>query len=157
MKKIFLQAIGTGLLLLFLFSCDKNRVFEAYQKVPQDGWHNDSLVIFEIPIDDTIQHHNLYVNVRNNVNYKYSNLWLFINISQEGESGITDTLEILLADPAGRWLGEGFGGIKTQQIDYKGNVFFPSSGIYSVGIQQGMRDEVLKGITDIGFRVEKTN
>jgi gliding motility-associated lipoprotein GldH len=104
-----------------------------------------------------LKNHNLYINVRNNINYKFSNLWLFIKINQPGQIAVTDTFELALALPNGKWLGEGFGGIKTQQISYKNNVFFPVPGDYRIDIQHGMRDELLDGIIDIGFRVEKVD
>ncbi len=155
MNKITFQIILSVFILTIFSACDKNLVFEKYQPIAESGWHKDSLAVFSIPITDTLQNHNLYINVRNDVKYKYSNLWLFIEINQPGKIGITDTLEILLADPTGKWLGEGFGGIKNRQIKYKGGVYFPVSGEYKINIQQGMRDELLEGITDIGFRVEK--
>jgi len=157
MNKIRFQIILAIFALTIFTACDKNLVFEKYQSIPENGWHKDSLVVFTIPIADTLQNHNLYIDVRNDVEYKYSNLWLFVELNQPGKTGITDTLEILLADPSGRWLGEGFGGIKTRQVRYKGGVYFPVSGEYKINIQHGMRDELLEGITDIGFRVEKVS
>ena len=157
MNKIRLQILITILVLTVFSSCDRNLIFEKYQPISENGWHKDSLAIFNIPVTDTLQNHNLYINIRNDIEYKYSNLWLFIEINQPGEIGIADTLELILADPKGKWLGDGFGGIKTRQVKYKGGVFFPVSGEYKINIQHGMRDELLEGITDIGFRVEKVS
>ncbi len=157
MRKITFHLLLFVLLLLLNGACDSNRVFEAYSKIPQVGWHKDSLVVFTIPVTDTLQNNNLYINIRNNMKYRYSNLWLFVTINQPGEIAVTDTFELLLAEPSGRWLGEGFGGIKTRQVIYKSGVFFPVSGEYEIAIGHGMRDELLKGITDVGFRIEKIN
>ncbi len=157
MRKIGFQLLFFGLILTLISACDKNRVFEAYKEIPQSGWHKDSLVVFTIPVTDTLQNYNLYINVRNDIEYNYSNLWLFIEITQPGEIAITDTLDLLLADPTGKWMGEGFGGIKTRQVIYKSGVYFPVSGEYKINIQHGMREELLERITDIGFRVEKMN
>lgn len=155
--KPFLQILIVGFLLTALYACDNNRVFEEYKPVFEERWHKDSILIFDIPITDTLQNHNLYINVRNDINYAYSNLWLFVNIQQPGGSAIRDTFEMALADPSGKWLGEGFGGYKTRQAIYRNNVFFPNSGNYVISIQQGMRDVELEGISDVGFRVEKMN
>lgn len=137
-------------------SCNNQAVFEKYQSLPQSGWHKDSLVVFEIPVIDSAENHNLLINVRNDVNYNYSNLWLFIEMEKPDGNLTKDTFEIALADPAGKWLGEGFGKIRTRQVVYRRNVSFPASGVYKVKIQQGMRHDVLPGINDIGFRVEKS-
>ncbi len=156
MKRFFQLLIG-GFLLIALWACDTNRVFEKYHPINETTWSQDSLVVFNIPVTDTVQNHNLYINVRNDINYNYSNLWLFINIEQPGGKAIKDTFEMVLADPTGKWLGHGFGGLKTRQVLYRSNVYFPQSGDYKISIQQGMRDSELKGICDVGLRVEKSH
>jgi gliding motility-associated lipoprotein GldH len=154
MNKLF-HFLIVGLFLIIFWSCDTNRVYDEFKPVFESSWHLDSLMVFEIPVSDTLQNHNLYINIRNDINYEYSNLWLFINIEQPEGTSITDTFEMVLADTSGKWLGDGFGGKKTRQVLYRRNVFFPISGVYKVSIQQGMRKNSLEGITDVGFRVEK--
>jgi len=155
--KRFFQLLFGGFLLIAFWACDTNRVYEKYYPINKTTWSKDSLVLFNIPVTDTVQNHNLYINVRNDINYNYSNLWLFINIEQPGGQAIKDTFEMVLADPAGKWLGHGFGGLKNRQVLYRNNVYFPHSGDYKISIQQGMRDSELKGISDVGLRVEKTH
>jgi gliding motility-associated lipoprotein GldH len=142
-------------ILSCLFACDSKRVFDKYQKIPESNWHKDSLIIFSIPVHDTLQNHNILIQIRNETTYKYSNLWLFVEIMQPGGEVLRDTFEIVLADPSGRWFGEGFGGLKTLQAIYRRNVYFPVSGEYTISLQHGMRDEILSGIHDAGIRVEK--
>ena len=77
MKQIFI--IGLGVLLIFgIISCDRKRVFEAYQTLDEKGWNKDSVVVFNVELTDTIRNHNLYVNIRNMGTYPYANLWLFL-------------------------------------------------------------------------------
>lgn len=155
MKKFAVQFLVVFFILISIFACNKNGVFGEYKTIPRAVWHRDSVVVFQIPVTDTLQNHNLYVNVRNDIEYKYSNLWLFINIIQPGDStSVTDTLEVTLADPTGKWLGKGFGGIKTSETLFKKNVFFPVAGDYQIQIKQGMRGQLLEGITEVGFKVE---
>lgn len=156
MKKIT-QILFLGGMLAVLSSCNLNLVFEQYQPVDQRNWNKDSLLIFNIPITDTTSNHNLFVSVRNDVNYSYSNLWLFITIEQPDGERLDDKFEMTLADPSGKWLGKGFGGIKTREVIFRSNVFFPVSGDYKISITQGMREDVLKGISDVGIRIEKAN
>lgn len=144
-------------LLLTLLSCDTNRVFDEYHPVFEESWHKDSVVVFDIPVTDTIQNYNLYLNLRNDINYAYSNLWMFVEIEQPNGAALKDTFEMVLADPSGKWLGEGFGGYKTREAIYRRNVFFPNSGNYKISIQQGMRDTELDGISDVGIKVETMN
>ncbi len=145
------------MLLVILSACDKTRVYDRFKEIPDSTWHKDSIVVFEVPVDDTLQNHNLLIQIRNETNYRFSNLWLFIEITQPDGGTVKDTFEVLLAEPSGRWLGEGFGGLKTRQIIYRRDVYFTVPGIYTVAIQHGMREENLEGIHDVGFRVEKTS
>lgn len=154
MKKTGFQILLLMLVLIVVMSCGNPGVFDQYKTIPANGWNKDSLLVFDVPISSTVQKHNLYISVRNDISYKYSNLWLFVEIVQPGNISHTDTFEITLADPAGKWLGDGFGGIKTREMVFKRNVYFPNSGIYQINIRHGMRNNVLHGITDVGFRVD---
>lgn len=151
---LLLLAIVTG---LGFTSCDKTVVFDKYKAIPEAGWHKDSLVVFNIPIEDTLQNYNLLINVRNETSYNFSNLWLFVEIMQPDSQMLKDTFEIVLADPSGKWLGDGIGGLKTRETVFRQNVELPVAGEYAVKLQHGMRQDLLKGIHDVGFRIEKAN
>lgn len=157
MRKKAFQFLYLGLFIALFVSCDTNRIFEEYYPINSGSWHKDSLVVFNIPINDTLQNNNLFINIRNDINYGYSNIWLFVNIQQPDGMAVKDTFEMVLAEPSGKWLGQGFGGLKTRQAMYRNNVYFPNSGEYKISIQHGMRNPILEGIRDVGFRVEKVD
>ena len=140
---------------ILLVSCDSRRVYDTYKKLPHSEWHADSLQFFSFNIYNTSQNHNLYFNIRNDRSYVFSNLWLFVKIIPPEGEVINDTIQFLLANHSGKWLGRGFTGIYTNQVPYRTHVFFPAEGSYTIQIQHGMRPTVLNGITHIGFRVEK--
>jgi len=136
-------------------ACDPGRAFDRYQKIEASSWHKDFPVTFHVPATDTIQNHHLLIQIRHETSYEYSNLWLFIEITQPGGKVMRDTFEIAMAEPSGRWLGTGLGNLKTRQANYKKNFRFPVSGEYTVSLQHGMREETLQGIHDVGIRIEK--
>lgn len=148
-----ISAIITGI----IFSCDSNRVYDEYKQVARSQWHKDSLFVFEFPVTDTVMHYNMFLNIRNEVKYQYSNLWLFVEIFQPGGMAVKDTFEIILADTSGKWLGKGLSGVRSHRTVYRRKVYFPSSGSYIIKIGHGMRPEVLKGIHDVGVRIEKVH
>ena len=154
-KQIFIYIAGI-LLITGIVSCDRKRVFEAYKTLDDNGWNKDSVVIFDVALSDTIKNHNLYVNIRNKGTYPYSNLWLFLSVGSPDGKMVTDTVEFSLAEASGRWKGSGIGDLHDNQILYKSSVYFPHKGNYTFHIKQGMRDNVLPGIRDIGIRIEKT-
>jgi gliding motility-associated lipoprotein GldH len=154
----FICQIGIlAIIVSVIFSCDSSRVYDEYRQVARSQWHKDSLFIFEVPVKDTVILYNLFLNIRNEVNYPYSNLWLFIEICQPDGIAVKDTFELILADPSGKWLGKGLSGIRSRQVVYRRNVYFPAAGNYFIKVSHGMRPEILMGIHDIGVRIEKVN
>lgn len=146
---------------IIFIGCDKDRVFDEYKSLPNQ-WNKDSVLTFTLKNIDSLQSYNLFINVRNNNDFEYSNLFLISEIQFPQGKVITDTLEYEMAAPSGEWLGTGFGDVKENKLWYKEQVQFPESGKYRVSIQHAMRKngnekgiENLKGITDIGFRIEK--
>ena len=145
------------LIILFLTSCDPARVYEKNIKIPDGIWHRDNIVRFELLVEDTIRSHNLYVNVRNTSLYPMSNLFLFITTTAPSGHSIRDTVEVILADDKGKWMGSGLGDIWDLQQLYKENVRFAQRGNYSFEYEQAMRMEKLPFIIDVGLRVEKAD
>lgn len=156
MKQFFFYLM-IFLLVTSLTSCDRKKVFESYYELNPNGWNKDSVVVFNVQLTDTTKNHNLYVNIRNKGTYPYSNLYLFLSVGAPDGSLLTDTVEFTLAEPSGKWKGSGIGGLHDNQILYKSSVYFPRKGKYKFMIKQGMRDNVLPGIRDIGIRIEKAN
>lgn len=143
-------------------SCDSNMVFDEYKTVPNQ-WHKDSIITFEVNPPDSTKTYNLFVNIRNTNAYKFSNLFLIVDMNFPNGKTIKDTLEYEMAKPNGELLGEGFTDIKENKLWYKEAVIFNEKGIYTINIQHAMRNngsvegvDELEGITDIGFRVEPT-
>ena len=138
-----------------LFSCDPKTVFDNYSRIEKPGWDKDSLKTFSVTVTDTLFTHNIYLNLRNRIDYNYSNIWLFIGVESPDGVSLKDTVQFSLADPSGRWTGKGFAGMKDNRFLYRNNVYFPHAGIYRFTVQHGMRQELLTGISDVGFRIEK--
>ena len=142
-------------LIIAFVACDTNRVFDDFYKVKTTGWHKDSVAVFNFEITDTTLNYDLFISSRNLENYPYSNLWLFVDVVAPDSSSIRDTIEYQMAEPNGKWIGKGTGGIYFIQNYYKSGVSFPINGMYKINIQHGMRGENLKGINNIGLRVAK--
>jgi len=146
------------LLLIFYFSltsCDSNRVFEENKEITDNTWSVSEKISFETTITDTISPHNFYINVRNADDYPYSNLYLFITTQFPNGKSSRDTLECILADDRGHWLGDGLGDLWDNRIPFKKNVRFPALGKYTFTLEQAMRIDQLPQISDVGIRIEK--
>lgn len=157
-NRLFLLLILT----ISLVSCDSKRVYDTYHSLP-NKWHKDSIISFKINPPDTIQPYNLFVNLRNTNDYPFKNLFLIVEMDFPHGKKVTDTLEYEMAKADGSLLGTGFSDIKENKLWYKEGVVFKESGEYILKVQQAMREngevdgvENLKGVTDVGFRIEKT-
>lgn len=142
----------TGLVLIM--ACGERALYDEAKALPQDGWDFRDTMDFSFVITDTSDIYNVYLHVRNEMQYSYSNLWIFVGTTAPNGATQRDTLELILADEAGRWLGKGTRSINTMLIPYMRNIKFPYLGIYSMGIQHAMRDTVLYHVHDIGVRIQ---
>lgn len=150
--------------VFLLMSCDAKREYDSYVAIPNSSWSKENKVAFEFDITDTISKKNVFINIRNNNDYEFSNLYLITNLKFPDGQEIVDTLQYEMADKSGKFLGTGFAETKESKLFYKENKVFPTSGTYKVEISQAMRKsgavngiENLDGITEVGFRIEKTN
>ena len=148
--------------LCLCFSCTDQLVYSEYSALEDAQWQRTDTLSFDLDVQDTLNVHNLYINLRNNEAYPFSNLFLITTF--RGPSGETavDTLEYTMAKPNGEWLGEGRGGLKESRLWFRENIVFPESGVYNLKVTHAMREngvveglEVLSGVTDLGIELER--
>ena len=145
-----------NLVSFFLFSCDSNKVFEQYIEVEDGIWKKENLAKFTVDVSDTINAHNLYINVRNKGDYSFSNIYLFVTIQGPDGGMSTDTVNCVLEDKHGKWLGKSIGSLWDLRLPYIGGFKFAQAGNYTFTYEQAMRvEDGLEGITDLGLRIER--
>jgi gliding motility-associated lipoprotein GldH len=142
--------------VVFFAACDSSRVFEENKVIENQLWNNKNKMVFYVNVDDTITPHNFYINVRNATDYPFSNLFLFMETRYPQGTYSKDTLECVLADNTGKWLGDGSGDIWDNQILFRKNFKFKRKGKHVFSLEQAMRLENLPQILDIGIRIEKS-
>lgn len=150
--------------LSFLISCDSNRIFDEYVTINNSSWKNQDTISFKLPIKDTISAQNLFINIRNNNDYKYSNIFVITEILAPNQFATIDTLQYEMADETGKWLGDGFSDLKENKLFFKENYVFQKNGEYTIKIIHAMRNsketkglDALDGITSVGLRIESVN
>lgn len=143
-----------GVLLISLASCDRARVYEGSKEIGS-LWFKDSLARFEVNVQDSVSINNILVTVRNTSSYPYKNLFLFVTTVAPSGVYVRDTMECLLANDEGKWLGKGFAKYWDHRFPMRKMVKFPEKGIYAITIEQGMRLDELPGIHDVGVRIER--
>ena len=150
------------LVLILMFSCDDIIEFNQYKTLENSFWKSGEKIEFAFEVKDTILPKNLYINIRNNNDYEFSNLYIITELKFPNNTLVIDTLQYEMADISGMFLGNGFSEIKENKLFYKERKVFPLAGKYVLNIRHAMRKngevnaiENLNGIQDVGFSIEK--
>ena len=143
-------------------SCSNNDAVTGGVLSVGNTWDKGELASFEIIELDSLQAYNVYLNLRNNHLYPYNNIYLIVSLEYPNGKQDVDTLQYRMAYPNGKWMGQGVGSIKESLLWYKEDFKFIEKGNYKLTIEQAVRkngqlegDSMLKGITDVGYRIEK--
>lgn len=128
---------------------DDNR-FSAFADIPESGWLYSEPVEFvpDTLRDSTVADGRLYVSVRHGQEYLYRNLWLEVSYADTDSSRRCDTLDIELADIAGRWTGRGMG-LSMEVLDSVPGSY-PLAVRRPLRVRHIMRIDTLAGIERIG-------
>lgn len=93
--------------LLLMAACDHDVVSEQIAEVKGEKWKASEVVKCEFDIEDVEAYYTMELEVRNTVDYPYRNLYLFVDIETPDTMKYSDTVQLFLADNAGRWYGKG--------------------------------------------------
>ncbi len=146
-----LRSVTLSLMVLAFMSCTHKPVFSSYKAISNQSWDADSVVCFNVDIEDTTLAVQLILQVRHNDNYPYQNMWVFVDKTSPDHHTTTDTIEFYLADQRGRWLGSGAGNVRLMPVLIDEHYTFPVKGVYNFAVRHGMRTTQLQGIQDIGI------
>lgn len=149
-KKLFIPLFFIGL----LWGCTDSAVIDTNQAVTGRNWSYNEKVRIPVTIEDTNKGYNLYFNLRHTGDYKYANIFVLIHETGPDKKRKTERKEFQLAYPDGEWLGSGSGNMNSYQLLFRKNYRFPQKGTYLFEVEQNMRDNPLREISDVGLRVE---
>ena len=80
------------LLSLCCFGCSDKVVHHEYVALNNGVWNKSASVDFDIVVSDSLTAHNVFLNIRNDDRYEFSNLFLIVQLrSPDGNTQI-DTL-----------------------------------------------------------------
>ena len=142
------------LLILLLWGCDSNRVFEEDTSFTEKQWHMDYMPAFEFMIEDAAAK-NIILKFRSDLEYPYQNIYItYFLMDAQGNELDSKLVNIPLFDEiSGKPLGDGNSVYQYAQEILSGYKF-PGSGKYSIKLAQYMRSETLDGVYSVGIRVE---
>lgn len=162
MRRTF-TILSLSILTTLFCSCSNNVVYSQYERFDENkGWAKSYQPVFSYDNKDTLQLCDVYINVRNAESYPFRNLFMFLHTTDPKGIKTTDTIECVLADEKGKWLGSGLGDLYDNTIMYKKNTRFRHLGAYKFSFEQAMRYgdknviDPLPLIMDVGLTIEKS-
>lgn len=148
------RIFGTLILLgMFLVSCGKQSYFEKVYSFDGNEWKQNVKPKFVVDIKDISKPYNFIVTIRTTTDYKYSNLWMYMNTkTPTGEKG-REPFQMYITNPDGTWIGKKTGTVVENALYFKKRKL-PKKGKYTFVIEQGITESIVDEILDIDFRVE---
>ena len=156
-----LNKIVIAFVLTVSISCTSQGGFTHYESVAKEGL-SPRPVVFKIPssaLKESPQ--NLFIRIRNNTEYKFSNIFLIASLKAGDQQVLQDTLEYAMAAKDGSWLGIGFTELKESKLWWKKGIKIPTERPVQIEISQAIRDNgsangvsELKGIVSVGISIE---
>lgn len=147
------------LLISMIFCCCSNEIGFYEFKDFSDGWKSSETVTFIINKTPDLEG-DVFINLRNDNNYMYSNIFLITSLIKDGVEIRKDTLEYLMTDKKGKFLGNGFGNVKESILYWQEDYPFSSKSKYSLSMNHAVRKngkqfgmKVLPGILSVGVSI----
>lgn len=148
-------------LITINFGCIPEKGYTFYKSVSNEGLGFNPL-IFKVPegiVNSSKK--NIFLRLRNNNEYPYSNIFLLASLRSGEDKIYDDTLEYAMASADGTWLGSGFNEIKESKLWWQGGVILPNEKPLIIEVSQAVRNNgdqegvsKLKGIISIGISIE---
>ncbi|HTN39096.1 MAG TPA: gliding motility lipoprotein GldH [Arachidicoccus sp.] len=143
------------LTLLSLAGCSHHTLRqEQLVNIPKMEWSHKFAPWLDLEIDDSTVLYNVFAVVRHTEAFKYSNLLLSYSLIRPGDSAVVKHINLPLADSHGAWLGDTLGTTIETRIRLNETPLRLGSGNNAFILAQQMPDEPLKGIVNIGIRLE---
>jgi gliding motility-associated lipoprotein GldH len=157
LKNKALCALLCVFLAIAYTSCDHREIYYNFRELKNTEWAQNDTLFFDI--DSTLfelnRPYRMSIEVTNNVNYPYQNIWFFVQMNLENDSTFSNiSKEYLLADEFGKWKGSGFGSLYQLSLPMD-DIVFKEKRNYRVKIEHGMQDEPLTGIEKLGIKISK--
>jgi len=138
--------------------CLRAPYYQKEASIPQYAWTYAFKPSFAFDITDTESTYQPYFLIRHSQAYPYANIWMWVYIKSPVDSiPKKERVNIVLAEPGGKWLGRGMGEIYEQRIriEFSDSLKFNHKGTYTVSMEQNMRINPLPDIMNVGFSLVK--
>ena len=152
----YFKAILFCSIIASISSCKPDYYFEGSAEMDQNIWTYANKLSYTIPIRDTQEVYNIYLNIDHSTEYAYQNIYLMVHTQYPSGKKISERLPIDFADKTGLWYGKCNKEFCQLSVNLQKDAFFDAVGDYTISIEQFMRVDSLPGIKNVALVLEDT-
>lgn len=143
------------IIMLVCLSCQHREAYYRFSELKDAKWSSGDTLVFNIDSTtlNTNTAYDISVELVNNTDYPYQNLWLYIQDDLEGNKFSSCQKQYEMIDHTGKWYGSGFGSIFQLSLMHQKRIVFTQKQNRVIKIVHGMRDEPLVGIEKVGIKI----
>lgn len=155
MKKNLFRFILAASLSCLLYACTTIDLYEKTVTIPQHAWKSNFKPSFDFTIKDTTSLYRIFLVLRHNEKYSFSNIYLNLYVKGPGQdSTLKIQKDLTLATNEKGWLGTGMDDIYEHRIELAEKQSL-KAGTYTFTLEEIMREDPLQNVLNAGIRLEK--
>lgn len=148
MRNFFVLLFISGIFL----SCSEQPYYDKAYSFKDKTWSQRVKPSFTVDIKDVNKAYNFIITLRTTTDYKYNNLWVFLNTTTPDGIKAREPFQIIVTNPDGSWAGSKTGTIVENYLPFKGRKL-PAKGKYTFTLEQGITEKEIDEVLDIGLSV----
>ena len=150
MRKIVAVFFG----LFLIVACSNLPTYEKAYTFKDKVWKQNVKPVFVVDIQDTTKAYNFTLTLRTTTDYKYSNLWVYLNTKTPKKQTAREAFEIKTTYPDGTWIGTKTGTIVEHTLNFNKRKL-PQKGEYVFILEQGITQSLVDEVLDVSLIVEE--
>ncbi|WP_254827132.1 gliding motility lipoprotein GldH [Lewinella sp. JB7] len=140
---------------LLFSSCGPEVTFREEVNFGSGHWSYTDSVAFVFPVADTTGRYDLVLSVDHGTEFAYQNFYVNLRTHLPSGEVLTQNLSLQLANTFGEWYGDCGEAECTLDIALQEGTRFTETGEHRLVVAQYSRDEPLRDVNGIGFRIVK--
>lgn len=140
--------------ILLISGCEEAPTYEKTYAFENHEWQQKVKPSFTVDIKDVEKEYDFILTLRTTTEYKYSNLWIYMNTTTPDGQKAREPFEIKITNPDGSWVGKKTGTVVEHSLYFKRRKM-PSEGKYVFVLEQGITNSKVDEVLDIGLMVQE--
>ncbi len=157
LNKTIPRLLLLSLILSIFAACDSNNVYKHYETLKNHEWKRDHAIEFDVDIEDTATHYDVFLAIRHTSYYPYANLLVNITNYDPDDNMRSLDFEFLLRNSSGSFKAEGAGDIWDIDFLIYEDISYPKAGTYKYVVSNYMPYVSTPDIMEVGLIVKKTD